>query len=73
MTNYEFLKEHIEDKKAVADILCSMVQMKAKSEEWCCDDCPFLEDCGIAQNGFKKWLDDKHTTPLADWGKYGKN
>ena len=70
MTNYEFLKKHIESKKDVARILCSMTQLAAPEEEWCCDNCPFLEDCNMGHNGFMEWLDKKNEVPMADWGKY---
>lgn len=70
MTNYEFLKAHIESKKDVARILCSMTQLAAPEELWCCDNCPFLEFCSMEHNGFSEWLDKKWETPMADWGKY---
>ena len=70
MTAYEFLKKHIDSKKDVARILCTMTQLAAPDVTWGCDNCPFLEQCDIGHDGFMVWLDSEWETPMSEWGKY---
>ena len=50
MTNYEWLKEHIDDKRDIAHELCLLSE---------CETCEAKEYCSYGQMGFIDWLDAK--------------
>jgi len=71
MTNYEYLKHVVENKEAVINLLCRMVELKHE-DEYCDCYCPMAEDCHKGHNGFEAWLNEEHVTPMPDWGRYWK-
>lgn len=59
MTNYEYLKDHIDSVDSVAQILCVMLQEAAPEDKWCCEGCPFQSVCDEDRDGIKEWLERK--------------
>ena len=72
MTNYEYLKTIIENKEAVSNFFCRMIQEQVGKDNYCCYDCPLDQKCRKGKDGFTAYLEEEHKTPMVDWGKYGK-
>lgn len=51
MTNYQWIKNNIEDKKAISRLFCKLSE---------CETCPVRNDCHIPYgNGFYYWLNEQ--------------
>ena len=59
MTNYEHLKQNIEDPKAVAKIFCEWIQLNPEDKDWCCDNCPFHDKCSPENDAILEWLNKR--------------
>jgi hypothetical protein len=70
MTNYEYLRAIIDNKAAVENFFCRMIELSMDEEVDCSEVCPMAKRCWRAHGGFKAWLDEEHETPMPDWGKY---
>ena len=68
MTNYEYLKYMINNKKAVETFFCRMIEGIAGEDNYCDEFCPMSKDCRRGRGGFAKFLDEDHVQPMADWG-----
>lgn len=54
MTNYEWIKAHIDDPKAIASELCRIQDLKVG-----CDGCPVQDYCSLGINGFSEWFKEE--------------
>lgn len=70
MNNYEYLRNFIENKVAVENFFCRMIEQQIPEDEYCDAYCPMAKKCHRGEGGFKVWLNEEHVTPMPDWGKY---
>lgn len=66
MTNYEHLKYMIDNRKAVEQFLCYMIE--SRTEDYCDHVCPMAEKCSRGHNGFGEWLSQEYSQKRLDWG-----
>lgn len=70
MTNYEYLKSMIDNRAAVDNFFCRMIESTISQDEYCDYTCPMTDKCKRGKSGFSSWLDEEHKTPLCDWGRF---
>ena len=70
MTNYEYLQKFIDNRAAVDNFFCRMIESVIPEDEYCDAYCPMADRCHKGHCGFTDWLNQEHVTPMPDWGKY---